>query len=244
MRYALKVDANQQAVISALEAAGGRGAIYPDRCGEKNSNYKNAGWHVCQKCSSHFHSYVKTRKFCSHLCYAKSKPRAPKKQLRLIGGITKKKKETHPKVIRSTIESCEQCGSLFKKYPSQTKVFCSYKCHLDSGGAIRAGNAAVEAKMKYGAKKDANHDDVVRALEDAGVSVLDMSSAGGGFPDLLCGINLQFFLVEIKNTKTAYGRRGLNKRQIEFHAKYAGFPIFMVDGVESALRMLKVLKNG
>lgn len=46
---------------------GNRGKI-----GSANGNWKNAGWHVCIRCSTAFHSYVKTRRFCTFACYAAS----------------------------------------------------------------------------------------------------------------------------------------------------------------------------
>lgn len=95
--------------------------------------------------------------------------------------------------------------------------------------------------MKYGAKKDANHNDVVSALEKAGASVLDMSAIGGGFPDLVCGFRGVTLLMEVKNPKTAYGRRGLNKNQIRWQQTWCGGPVSLVDGPESALRALGVI---
>lgn len=108
---------------------------------------------------------------------------------------------------------CLQCGKSFQSSPSYKRKYCSYRCFLDSGGPIRAGLASKVMVRKYGAKKDANHADIVKALEDGGVSVLDISGLGGGLPDLIVcrrGITL---LVEIKNPQTSYGRKGANKLQ-------------------------------
>ena len=92
--------------------------------------------------------------------------------------------------------------------------------------------------MRYGAKKDANHNEVVAALEKAGASVLDMSAIGGGFPDLIVGFRGVSLLMEIKNPKTSYGRRGLNKNQIRWQEIWRGGPVSMVDGPEAALRAI------
>lgn len=37
--------------------------------GAANPNYRNAGQRMCSGCGKHFHSYNKTRKFCSLECY-------------------------------------------------------------------------------------------------------------------------------------------------------------------------------
>jgi len=191
-------------------------------------------------CQAEFQHYNKQRKFCSQACYHASKPRAlPKKQLTLR--LAKPPRVANPKVIRSVVVQCERCGTEFSKFPSMTKRFCSYECHLASGGAQRAGSAAVEARLKYGAKKDANHDEVVQALERAGASVIDMSHVGRGFPDLICGFRGITLLMEIKNPKTAYGRRGFNVNQRRWQENWRGGPVALVDSAEAALRALGVL---
>lgn len=110
--------------------------------------------------------------------------------------------------------------------------FCSYKCHLYSGGALRAGHAAAEVRrLKYGAKKDANHNSIVSALEAAGIAVVDVSSMGYGFPDLIVcrrGITL---LVEIKNPLTPYGRRGMNQKQKDWAASWPQ-PVFILKSLD------------
>jgi hypothetical protein len=68
-------------------------------------------------------------------------------------------------------------------------------------------------KRMYGAKKDANHNDISDALQKAGCAIVDVSNLGGGFPDLIVCRQRKTYLVEIKNTKTSYGKRGPNKNQ-------------------------------
>lgn len=36
--------------------------------GEKNPNFRNAGWHLCVGCGARFHSYQKTRDYCTPEC--------------------------------------------------------------------------------------------------------------------------------------------------------------------------------
>lgn len=145
---------------------------------------------------------------------------------------------------RSVVKKCIHCQTEFRSYVSAKRKYCSYKCHLDDGNASRAGDASARAILRYGAKKDANHYEVVDALRAAGCLVEDMGHVGCGFPDLMCAYRGVIFLVEIKNPKSKYGRHGLNKRQKEWHAQWAGFPISIVDGAEAALRHLNVIGAG
>lgn len=92
----------------------------------------------------------------------------------------------------------------------------------------------------YGCRKDDNHNEIVNALKQAGAYVLDMSHVGSGFPDLIIGFRSETILMEIKNPKTAYGRKGLNKNQLKWKESWTGGAYCVVDGVESALRMIGV----
>jgi len=48
-------------------------------------------------------------------------------------------------------------------------------------------------------RTDGNQAAIVRALREAGASVVSLASVGGGVPDLLVGRNGVNFLVEVKN---------------------------------------------
>lgn len=93
----------------------------------------------------------------------------------------------------------------------------------------------------YACKKDANHNEIVEALQKVGASVIDMAHVGRGFPDLIVGFNSKTLLVEIKNPKTQYGRQGLNKNQKKWKDEWVGGEYCVVDSVEAALRMIGVL---
>jgi hypothetical protein len=95
--------------------------------------------------------------------------------------------------------------------------------------------------MKYGVKKDANNSVIVKALQDMGVSVIDTAHVGCGFPDLVLGYANCTLLLEIKNPKTSYGRKGLNKNQIQWKKDWMGGPYAMVDSVEAAIRAVETL---
>lgn len=183
---------------------------------------------ICKFCNIEFRSL--TRRF-----YCKDHREEAKKAQ--ISGLGRKKN-----LSKHSTANCLFCKKEFEFYKSSPKQFCSYKCHLDSGGAWRAGMAAAEETMKYGAKKDANHHEVVEAMQKAGAYVIDMSHVGKGFPDLIVGFESKTILMEIKNPKTAYGRKGLNKNQLKWKEQWTGGTYCVVDGPEAALRMIGVAK--
>lgn len=54
--------------------------------------------------------------------------------------------------------------------------------------------------MRYG-RRDGNHAEIKKALEDCGCSVWDTADVGGGFPDLVVGRQGKTHLIEIKTAK-------------------------------------------
>lgn len=210
-------------------------AAYQSRmAGASNPNHRDAGKRVCAKCASEYHSYNKDRKFCGHACYMASKPpAAPKvqRQLRLVKPAPQKTRRP-PRAQKA----CIQCAALFSYSPSQSRrLFCSYQCHIDSGGALRAGLAASKATMKYGPKKDANHDEIFDELRQH-CAVYDLSKAGGGLPDGVAWICGAWHLFDVKNPKTGYGRRGLNPVQKKWLAQWKGGPVYLIYSVAEASR--------
>jgi hypothetical protein len=131
-------------------------------------------------------------------------------------------------------KTCCQCGGRYHHYNKNNR-YCSYSCHLKSGGALRAGLAAAGARVKYGAKKDANHIAIVQVMKQCGVPVYDLSGAGNGVPDCIAWVKNEWRLVEIKNPKTGYGRRGLNPIQQKWIDQWRGGPVFILKSVDDAL---------
>lgn len=81
-------------------------------------------------------------------------------------------------------------------------------------------------------KRDANHAPIVRALEAAGRSVVDLSAVGGGCPDLIVGWSKKTTFLEVKNPE---GRDTVEPSQVEFARKWKGCPIVVVRSAEEAL---------
>ena len=200
--------------------------------GENNPNHKDAGVKVCATCSKYYHSYSKTSKYCSASCYNLTRP-VCKKQPK-VKAEKPVKASTTPKRQRLILE-CVKCQKPFTSSPSQKRKYCSYQCHLDSGGAFRAGLAASNATMRYGVKKDANHNELFAEMRKY-CAVYDLSTAGNGIPDGVAWINEGWHLFDIKNPKTGYGRRGLNAVQRKWMDQWNGGPVYLLYTVDEAQR--------
>jgi len=204
--------------------------------GAENPNYRGASEKVCQHCGGGYQSHNPARKFCSPGCYVDSKPKVqkPAKQMRLR--LVKPPKPRRPPRAE---KPCIQCGTKFKFSPSQSgRLFCSYQCHLDSGGAFRAGLAAREAKMKYGPKKDANHNEIFEVLQKM-CATYDLSALGRGVPDGIAWVNGAWHLFDVKNPKTGYGRRGMNPVQRKWLCQWGGGPIYLIYTIDDAIQFAK-----
>lgn len=92
--------------------------------------------------------------------------------------------------------------------------------------------------MKYGAKRDANHNEIFEEMRKH-CPVLDMSAAGHGLPDGIAGINGALYLFDVKNPKTGYGRRGLNAVQKKWVEQWKGSPVYLIYTVEEAARFAR-----
>jgi hypothetical protein len=92
--------------------------------------------------------------------------------------------------------------------------------------------------MKMRGRKDNNHDAIKEAFEKNGCDVLDLSAMGQGVPDLLVHYAYVWHAVEVKNPKTSYGRKGLNKNQLALRDRVGG-SIEIVKTIEEAFAMVK-----
>lgn len=122
--------------------------------------------------------------------------------------------------------TCEQCNRSFHSY-NKARRFCSMVCR-DRGSE----------HLRTNAKKDANHDLIVEVLTKGGAFVRDLSRAMFGVPDLLVWHHGAWHLIEVKNPKTSYGKRGLNKMQAGWAKSWQGGPIYIVRTVDDALAFL------
>jgi hypothetical protein len=136
---------------------------------------------------------------------------------------------------RKETKNCIQCGIEFVSYMSSKKRYCTYACYIASGGAFRAGIASSRAVKMYGPKKDANHNEIFTELAKH-CPAYDLSAHGYGLPDGIAWILEEWHLFEVKNPKTSYGRKGLNKVQKKWLSQWKGGPVYMIYTVQEAER--------
>ena len=242
MRRAARVDGNQ----AEIDRYDGHGVD------TWNNAYRGAGVKTCKNCGTSFHNYNSKAKFCGSECYIKNrtflveipcpqcsrmfKPHTSTVKFCTITCANKSRAKS-PKPQRQKrkphITKCIGCGVRFSSSPSRNRKYCSYQCHIDNGGAQRAGDAAAMAMRKYGAKKDANHNIIFDMIGKL-TAVYDLSSAGCGVPDGIawCGGGWQLF--DVKNPNTRYGKRGLNERQKKWANDWRGGPVYLIYTVEEA----------
>lgn len=92
------------------------------------------------------------------------------------------------------------------------------------------------AEVRRAAKRDANHAAIARALEACGCTVIDLSSVGGGCPDVLAYRRATGLLrlLEVKNPK---GRNRLHEAQEAFARRV---PVWVVRSVGEALEAMEL----
>lgn len=83
---------------------------------------------------------------------------------------------------------------------------------------------------QYGAKRDENEVEIVKALRAAGASVAHLSSKG--IPDLLVSYQNKLFLMEVKMP----GKK-LTPEQMKFHENWNG-EIYIVRNIDEAIDIL------
>lgn len=95
-------------------------------------------------------------------------------------------------------------------------------------------------KRRTGGRVDNNQKDIVSALRKVGASVLVCPAVATGFPDLIVGFQGVVHLMEVKNPKTKYGRKGLSATQLHWAAEWKGGPVHLVRSEMEALGVLGI----
>jgi hypothetical protein len=90
--------------------------------------------------------------------------------------------------------------------------------------------------MRYAAKKDLNHNDIGDGLRADGWSVLDLSRAGGGVPDMAIGKPGIAVLVEIKRDE----KQKLTEKEQKMRDNWEG-PYILTSSLEDARAQLAAL---
>ncbi len=91
--------------------------------------------------------------------------------------------------------------------------------------------------MRRAGRIDGNQTLIVRALREAGASVLILSDMGQGVPDLLVAKAQRTFLLELKDSAQKPSARRLTDDERCFHALWRG-EIYVVETPEEALARL------
>lgn len=175
----------------------------------------NRSGKACGRCGTWFAvkpSHMHLRAYCSRSCMAEAY------RSRMRGAANPNSRNAGWKV-------CETCRSEFHNY-NKARRYCSLRCR--SRAPYNLAKLRLMSKMprkSYNgriSRVDGNQKEIVDALRAAGADVIDLSGVGGGVPDLIVGYGGRNFLMEVKNPKTRYGRRGLNKNQKAWWADWKG----------------------
>lgn len=128
--------------------------------------------------------------------------------------------ESNPNYRAAGWIECATCRVVFHSY-QPNRQFCSIKCR--------------DVAMPRGrARKDNNHEEIASAIKGAGGVVHDTSQMSRGFPDMIVWVCNSWQLVEVKNPKQTYGRKGLSDLQREWAEKWGGGGVFVIRTVDEA----------
>ena len=119
---------------------------------------------------------------------------------------------------------CPACGKSVTRY-NIGKGFCSIKCSSKGHGMY--GRTHV----------DKNQNEIIKAFEQCGCSVLNCARIGSGFPDLVVGFQGNNYLVEVKNPANSYGKKGLNSNQIEWANNWPS-PVLVARTLDDVVRFV------
>jgi Holliday junction resolvase len=95
--------------------------------------------------------------------------------------------------------------------------------------------------MRYGAKIDANQPEIVAALRKAGCTVQHLHAVGKGCPDLLCAVQGETFLIEVKDGSKPPSKQALTSDQATWHKDW-GAQVHVVNSVAGALAVAEMYK--
>lgn len=170
---------------------------------------------ICIECGASFipsrKERLSTQKLCSRKCAGRN-----------VGKVSSYK---YKNAIRNYV--CEFCKHRFECYHKNRK-FCSRSCF----GKYRSKNGS--PMLRFYGRTDKNQQEIMNALRNCGASVVDLSSVGRGCPDLLIGYAGKTILMEVKNPKNSYGRKGFNVNQTKWASEWRG-QLIIVRSVSEAL---------
>ena len=96
--------------------------------------------------------------------------------------------------------------------------------------------------MRRAAKIDANQQDIVSALRQAGASVQSLAAQSHGCPDLLVGFKGMTLLMECKDGTKPPSKRKLTPDQEEWIKAWRGGAVWLITSIPEALDALEQSK--
>jgi len=97
---------------------------------------------------------------------------------------------------------------------------------------------------RYAAKVDANQTAIIKALREIGATVFSLAGVHNGCPDLLVGIGMQTYLVEVKDGNKPPSARQLTPDQAKFVSTWEGSPVVILKDVDIARAWGTRMKGG
>jgi hypothetical protein len=122
--------------------------------------------------------------------------------------------------------SCAKCGDTFSYQRHRENYgakYCSVECYRTMGKGRRSS-------------KDHNHNEIAEVFTKHGAVVIDTSAIGDGFPDMMVLYRGEISMIEVKNPKTQYGRKGLNQRQRAMVEE--GWPVEVLRTIDEAMAFM------
>lgn len=95
--------------------------------------------------------------------------------------------------------------------------------------------------MRRAHKTDANQKTIIQAMRVAGATVHSLAGLGMGLPDVLVGYKGNTILMEVKDGDKVPSKQRLTSYQVTFMSNWTGGPVAVVNDVDSALRVLRMV---
>jgi hypothetical protein len=92
--------------------------------------------------------------------------------------------------------------------------------------------------MRLRARVDSNHEEIVKALREAGASVKSCAQLGHGWPDIAVGWRGRNFFFEIKDPKRKPSERVLTTDEKAWHYCWNG-QVCVIESVEAAFEVME-----
>jgi hypothetical protein len=95
--------------------------------------------------------------------------------------------------------------------------------------------------VRVRARKDSNHNEIVKAFRQLGASVHDTAQLGAGFPDICVAIGKTTLLIEIKDGEKPPSARKLTEDEAKFHDEWQGW-LEIVCSVDDVINLVKRIR--